>query len=132
MKKTFLILSLFLMIFSVSGCQKRYAYASFREELGFWIGKRSEDLFARWGFPYSTQDIDPNTIAVTYYRTEKRPAYYSFTPYIETIQDKTIEVAEKMGYNADKKAPPSYYCRVTFIIYKNLVSKYTFDGEDCY
>ena len=132
MRKTFLILSLFLVIFSVSGCQKRYAYASYRENIDFWVGKKSEDLFAYWGLPQNTRDIDANTRAVTYYQTEKRPAYYSFTPYWEKFQDKTMEVAEEMGYETEKKIPPSYYCRVTFIIHNNLVLSNSFDGEDCY
>lgn len=132
MRKIFLILSLFLIIFNVSGCRKRYAYASYREQLDFWVGKNSQDLFAYWGLPQSTQNIDPNTRAVTYYQTEKRPPYYGFTPYIETIQNKTIEVAEEMGYETEKKAPPSYYCRVTFVIHNNMVADSLFDGEDCY
>lgn len=132
MKKIFLVLSLFLVLFSVSGCQKRYRYAMYNEKLGNWIGRNSESLFRTWGQPDSSKDLDANTRAVTYYQTEKRPAYYSFTPYLEQIQDKTKDVAEEMGYEVERKAPPSYYCRVTFVIHKNLVSEYDFDGEDCY
>ena len=132
MKKTFLILSLFLAVLSISGCQKRYAYAAYREKLGEWVGKNSETLFDYWGKPDIIKELDPNTRSVTYYQKEKRPAYYGFTPYLEKIQDKTAEVAEEMGYETEKKAPPSYYCRVTFVVHNNLVSEYDFDGEDCY
>lgn len=132
MKKVFLILSLCLIVIGVSGCQKRYAYAAYRETLSTWIGKNSDSLFEYWGKPLTYKDIDANTRSVTYYRTEKRPAYYGFTPYWEQIQDKTMEVAEEMGYETEKKAPPSYYCRVTFVIHNNIVSDYDFDGEDCY
>jgi hypothetical protein len=132
MKKAFLIFSLFLAVLSVSGCDKRYAYASYREKLGEWVGKSSDRLFDYWGQPDVIKEIDPNTRTVTYYQKEKRPAYYGFTPYLEKVQKKTAEVAEDMGYETEKKAPPSYYCRVTFIVHNNLVSDYNFDGEDCY
>ena len=132
MKKAFLILSLFLAVLSVSACQKRYAYAAYREKLGEWVGKNSEKLFDYWGKPDVIEELDPNTRTVTYYQKEKRPAYYGFTPYLEKIQDKTAEVAEEMGYETEKKAPPVYYCRVTFVVHNNLVSEYDFDGEDCY
>lgn len=132
MKKIFLILSLFLVVLSVSSCQKRYAYAAYREKMGEWVGKNSEKLFDYWGKPDDIKEIDPNTRTVTYYQKEKRPAYYGFTPYLEKIQDKTAEVAEEMGYKTEKKITPSYYCRVTFVIHNNIVSEYDFDGEDCY
>ncbi|MBQ8480995.1 MAG: hypothetical protein IJ532_00475 [Alphaproteobacteria bacterium] len=132
MKKIFLLLSLFLIILGTGGCQKRYAYASYREKLGSWVGRNSESLFGYWGEPQTAQDIDANTRAVTYYQTEKRPAYYGFIPYLEKIQNKTMDVVEDMGYESGRKAPPSYYCRVTFVIHNNLVSDYDYDGEDCY
>lgn len=132
MKKAFLILSLFLAVLSVSGCHKRYEYAAYREKLGAWVGKSSESLFEYWGRPDVIKEIDANTRTVTYYQREKRPAYYGFTPYLEKIQEKTSEVAEDMGYETEKKIPASYYCRVTFIVHNNIVSKYNFDGEDCY
>ena len=132
MKKIFLLLSLFLIVFSVSGCQKRYAYASYREALGFWVGKNSESLFEYWGKPNFSKDIDANTRAVTYYQTEKRPGNYSFSPYLESLQNKTLDVAEEMGYDVERKATPEYYCRVTFVLHNNLVSEYNYDGEDCY
>ncbi|MBR1600783.1 MAG: hypothetical protein IJ677_04320 [Alphaproteobacteria bacterium] len=132
MKKIFLLFSLVLIVLSASGCQKRYSYASYREKLSNWVGHNSEALFDYWGKPQSVRDIDANTRAVTYYQTEKRPAYYGFTPYLEKLQDKTLEVAEDMGYETEKKIPPSYYCRVTFVIHNNVVSEYDFDGDDCY
>ena len=132
MKKIFLLLSLFLIVVSVSGCQKRYAYAAYREKLGNWVGRNSEALFDYWGKPQTVEDIDANTRAVTYYQTEKRPSYYGFTPYLEEIQNKTMDVAGDMGYGDGRKAPPSYYCRITFVIHNNLVSEYNYDGEDCY
>lgn len=132
MKKVFLVLSLFLAVLSMSGCQKRYAYAAFRERIGEWVGKSSESLFDYWGKPDVIKELDPNTRTVTYYRREKRPAYYGFTPYLEKIKDTTAEVAEDMGYETEKKTIPSYYCRVTFVVHNNLVSEYDFDGDDCY
>lgn len=132
MKKAFLILSMCLVVICAAGCRKRYAYASYRETLSTWIGRNSGSLFNYWGKPDVQKDIDANTISVTYYRTEKRPAYYGFTPYLEQVQDTTLAVAEEMGYESEKKAPPSYYCRVTFVIHNNLVDEYDYDGEDCY
>lgn len=132
MKRIFVALSLLLMIFGTCGCQKRYGYAAYREKLGEWIGKNSDTLYAYWGKPNVSEELDANTHAITYYQTEKIPAYYSFTPYLEQLQNKTMDAAEDMGYDVERKEPPSYYCRVTFVIHNNLVTEYDFDGENCY
>lgn len=125
MKKIFIVMSLFLMILEIGGCQKRYAYAAYRERLGEWVGKNSETLYDHWGRPQTLEDLDANTIAVTYYQTGKQEEYRGFAPYMEQVKNADSK-------NVKNSVPLSYGCKVTFVIHNNLVLEYDFEGNNCY
>ena len=96
-----------------------------------WVGSSSETLYEYWGTPSSEIYLSPYTKVVTFTKTQAQPINGNTEPYAG------IEVAyqaidgENYGSYLSNNDSNDYYCQTTFTITNNVITDYTFNGDDC-
>lgn len=125
--KTYLVgLSAFLLL---CGCHKiGYSNSVYQNKLAPWIGKSADSLYEQWGTPATTQQIDDNTILVSYYQSESQPIDNDFQPYESEMNYDAMAV---LNYGLPTPSP-LFYCQTLFTIRNGIVVDYSFNGDDCF
>lgn len=116
-------------ILMLCACVKLGAQDSvYQHKIGQWIGQSAESLYATWGMPMQTQQVDGNTFLAIYYQSESQPIDNVFQPYESEMSYDAMAVP---NYGLPTP-PPLFYCKTTFVIRGGIVADANFNGDDCY
>ncbi|MBP5353421.1 MAG: hypothetical protein J6Y91_06665 [Alphaproteobacteria bacterium] len=125
MKKINVLVTVLLLC----GCRNiGFAQSEYAAKLQPWLGQSADALFAQWGTPATTQQIDDNTFLVTYEQSESQPVDNNLQPYESELSYDAMAVP---NYGLPTP-PPLFYCQTSFTIQNNIITDYSFNGDDCF
>ena len=119
------MIKLLLMIFMLQSC----AHAGdsevvYSRKLRYWIGQNTQSLYNTWGYPMKKISLGNGKFLAVYYQKETPPDDFSFN---------SIEY-DNLLYNdyGTSQYLPLFHCKTTFLIEQNIVTNYSFSGNDCF
>lgn len=116
------------LLFLVTACAS--ASQNYNKQLQKWVGTTQQDLLNNWGEPDNVFYLTPRKFVITYVKVEQKPIDGNTKPYAGTeIYYAPIEVPS-YGYPSNGSYN-TYYCKTSFTITDNIVTDYTFNGDDC-
>lgn len=102
---------------------------SYDDQLRAWVGFSAESLYDAWGVPNNQFYIDGNTTEVTYVKLDNGPVGGNTQPYASQMYYPAMATPSFPGPNPDQLN--TYYCKISFVIQNNVVTSYSYNGDDC-
>ncbi len=121
MKKFILTLSIFVSA-CVSGKNDNYNLT-----LNQWLNQSEYKLVFDWGEPDNIINIGANSYVYVYEKISDTPFNYERYPYKNELNYQAL-AGVKYGKSQIEQI---YYCKTMFTIENNVVTDYSFIGDDC-
>ncbi len=116
-----------LLILLLAGCQTNGG--SYSDTLQSWVGQSEERLLQSWGMPQNVLYVTPQEKVLTYVQFSNQPRGDNPNPYPDEVYYPAIATPD-FGF-PDQPLYSSYYCKTLFTVTGNIVTDYSFNGDDC-